>query len=255
MKLFLLLLVLVFSFSAFSGSKIILNKNNSVTLTGEITSETVGAVMLRLQELDNFSKSPIYLVLNTPGGSIFDGLELISFAKSLNRPVHTINIFSASMGFQIAQHLGNRYVTEFSELMSHKARGGFQGEFPGQLDSRYVHILNFINDMDNQAVARTKGKQTLKSYRELYENEYWAKGTKAVKDGFADEIVSVQCDSTLKGVETRKIYFGPYLVTLSFARCPMITVPVDAPNAKSLEDKLRLLKLYRQESRKVIQGF
>lgn len=251
----LLILLSIFSFTTFAATKIVLNKNNHVLLHGAVSAESVGPVMIKLQQLDNDSKSPLYLVLNTPGGSIFDGLEFISFVKSLKRPVHTINIFSASMGFQIAQHLGNRYVTEFGELMSHKARGGVQGEFPGQLDSRYAHILTFINDMDKHTVSRTKGKQTLKSYRDLYENEYWAKGNKAVADGFADDIAIVQCDSSLHGVENRKVVLGPFLVNLSFAKCPMITMPIDVVDLKKPEQKVKILKLYRQEFRKVVRSF
>jgi ATP-dependent protease ClpP protease subunit len=254
-SLLLFALLSLVSFTSFAATKIVLNQNNHVLLHGAVTGDSVAPVMMKLQQLDNNSKAPIYLVLNTPGGSIFDGLELVSFAKSLRRPVHTINIFSASMGFQISQQLGTRYVTEFGELMSHKARGGVEGEFPGQLDSRYAHILTFINDMDAHTVSRTKGKQTIKSYRDLYENEYWAKGTKAVADGFADDVAIVQCDSSLSGTENRKMIFGPFVVNLAFAKCPMITMPIDVVDSKKPEEKVKILRLYRQESRKVIRSF
>lgn len=254
-SLLLFTLLSLMSLTSFAATKIVLSQNNHVLLHGAVTGSSVAPVMIRLQELDNNTKAPLYLVLNTPGGSIFDGLELITFAKSIRRPVHTINIFSASMGFQIAQQLGNRYVTEFGELMSHKARGGIEGEFPGQLDSRYAHILTFINDMDAHTVARTKGKQTLKSYRDLYENEYWAKGSKAVADGFADDVVNVQCDASLNGTETRKTQFGPFVINLVFSKCPMITMPLDIADARKPEEKVKILTQYRQESRKVIRSF
>jgi ATP-dependent protease ClpP protease subunit len=51
------------------------------------------------------SNEPIYLFLNTPGGSIQTGLEIIESLKGLDRPVSTVTLFAASMGFQIAQNL------------------------------------------------------------------------------------------------------------------------------------------------------
>jgi ATP-dependent protease ClpP protease subunit len=248
MKLLLSFLLLnLISFQAFALPEIVLNSNNAVSLNGTVDSASVASVMSELQRLDNnkLFKTPIYLVLNTPGGSIFDGLQLIQFARSLNRPVHTITIFSGSMGFQIVQNLGKRYATEFSEFMSHKARGSVSGEFPGQLDARYKHILGILETLDRMTVARTKGRQTLNSYRNLYENEYWATSFKAVYDGFADEVVRVKCDDSLKGTFDKDVSFGPFTVRLQFSKCPTITLPLDVAGNNSVNEKSKIKKLYQ----------
>jgi ATP-dependent Clp protease protease subunit len=256
MKLLLIIMVLLASINAFSKTEIVLNNKNTVLLSGPVDSESVTATMVKLQELNSVASSaPIYMVLDTPGGSIFAGLELIEFARASRRTVHTINIFSASMGFQISQQLNNRYVTEFGQLMSHKARGGIEGEFPGQLDSRYAHILSYINDLDSHTVSRTKGKQTLQSYRQLYENEYWAKGNKAVKDGFADDVALVRCDSSLNGFEKRTVTFGPFVSKMTFSKCPMITMPVEANDAKNEYENVKLLRTYHELSRKIVRSY
>lgn len=256
MKVLGFLFLLTFYTTAFAAD-IILNSNNTVSLSGPVDSESVSKVMVQLQALDSLkpSKDPIYLVLNTPGGSIFDGLQLIQFTKSLNRPVHTISIFSASMGFQIAQQLGTRYITEFGELMSHKARGSISGEFPGQLDQRYQHILSILEMMDQVTVQRTKGKQTLQSYRNLYENEYWASSRKALHDGFADEVANVKCDSSLKGFIEKNTSFGPFTIKLKFSKCPTITTPIDVEGVNDLAKKTKIIRLYHLTTRKIPMSF
>lgn len=211
--------------------ELVLTKNNTVILDDAVTDQSVAKVIAEARALDLTTKSgePLILFLNTPGGSIQSGIELIEALKTLNRPVHTVTLLAASMGWQIAQNLGERYIMEYGTFMSHKAAGGFQGEFgdgSSQLDSRYGFWLKRILDLDNVTVERTKGKQTLKSYRAAYENELWLGGKDAVKLGYADEVVNVRCDASLQGAKS--VSFGTMFGTLvaEFSLCPLITAPV-----------------------------
>ena len=200
-----------------------LTSDNTVTLADAIDTTTVGKVMQEAQVLDAKLKSgdPIYLVLSSPGGSIQDGLEMIDYLKNLNRPVHTITIFSASMAFQTVQQLGDRLVTPFGTLMAHKAKGAFRGEFPGQIDSRYVYYIKRLNEMDRITAGRTKGKYTVASLQTLYENEHWVDGFDAVGEGLADEVVNARCDHSLSGTKNTNIDFMGFTVTLVQSKCPM----------------------------------
>jgi ATP-dependent Clp protease protease subunit len=213
--------------------EVLLHKDNVVTLNDAVDSDSVARLMMEVKKLDSRlpSGDPIYLVINSPGGSIDAGIELIERLKNLNRKVHTINLFSASMGFQIAQGLNARLITEDGTLMSHKARGGFFGEFPGQLDSRYGYYLKRISRLDAKVVARTKGKHTKQSYAALIENEYWCDGAECVQQGLADHVVTVKCDKSLDGTRTdtlKFIFFGQRIVLdLVSDACPMNTGILD----------------------------
>lgn len=232
MKKFLVALLLsILCFSA-GAKEVKLTADNTVVLRSSFNSSSVTKLKQDLLKLNANLKSgyPIYLVLYTPGGSIQKGLELFEFVKGLNRPVHTVTIFAASMGFQTVQSLGKRYILKYGVLMSHKARGGFAGEFGGglsQLDSRYGLWLRRVDMLDKVTVSRTGGKQTLKSYRAAYDNELWLNGPEAVDQGYADALVTVSCDVTLTSKRVLQVFdLGFFRIKAYFSGCPIITSPV-----------------------------
>jgi len=228
-------LLLTFSLSAKESTvptkEIVLSADNTLTLADSFNGSSVAQLIQQASNLDSSLKSgyPIYLFLYTPGGSIQAGLELYDFLAGLNRPVHTITLFAASMGFQTVQHLGTRYITRYGVLMSHKARGGFQGEFGGgdsQLDARYGMWLRRINMLDGETVSRTNGKQTLKSYRDAYSSELWLNGKEAVEQGYADAVAVVKCDTSLRGSEEQVFSNGFFSVKAKISKCPLNTNPL-----------------------------
>lgn len=233
-KLFLVAMMLLSGFANAAELKtynVTLTKDNTVVMNKEFDGDTVAQVAQKARELDSKlkSKEPLFLVLDSPGGSIFAGMELIENLNNLNRPVHTISIFSASMGFQTVQGVkGKRLMVPNGTLMSHKARGGVSGEFPGQLDSRYSYILSVVQDLDKRVVSRTGGTHTFASYEALIENEYWCTPASCVKQGLADGVASVKCDSSLGGthetVMDKAVMMGMALELIgTFSDCPTTT--------------------------------
>jgi len=229
----LFILAMLMTASLTMAKEITLTKDNVLILDDAFTSESVSKLIQEARRKDGDLKSgyPMYLFLNTPGGSIQAGLELIEALKGLNRPIHTVTLFAASMGWQLLQHLGDRYVLNYGRIMSHKARGQINGEFgggPSQLDSRYGLWLRTIDLMDRQTIKRTNGKKTLKQYRSDYDNELWLNGAEAVKHGYADEVVTVKCDKALdEEVRENTIKFLGMRIRLTMSGCPIITYPIN----------------------------
>lgn len=229
MRLLLILTMLIAS-SLTMAKEINMTKDNTLVLDDAFDGSSVSKLLVQAKEMDASLKSgyPIYLFLNTPGGEIQYGLELVEGLKGINRPIHTVTLFAASMGWQLVQHLGERYVLKYGVLMSHKARGQFSGEFGGggsQIDARYGLWLKRINLMDEQTVKRTNGKKTLKQYRSEYDNELWVSGEEAVANGYADEVVSIKCSSDLSGTKEKIINFFGMRFELEMSECPIITYP------------------------------
>lgn len=221
---------------------IVLSKSNLVVLNEEVTGESAGRVVSEAKELDAdksikgklgfSSKEPIYVFLFTPGGSIQSGLEMIEGLKGINRPVHTVTSFAASMGFQIAQNLGDRLILQSGVMMSHMAAGGAEGYFNGTADSQLRRRLALwesrIKELDEQTVKRTKGKQTMESYLKSYSPELWLTGSQSVESGYSDTIVTVRCDKTLDGYTTHSILLmGLIPVSYDLSDCPLNSTPTN----------------------------
>lgn len=229
-KTFFSMILFFASFQSFAET-LVLSQKNTVSLNDSVSDKSMSDLMLLLAKLDENlpDGEPIYLVINTPGGSVSSGLELVEFIKGLGRPVHTVTLFSASMGFQFVQAFADRYITESGMLMAHRATGQFVGQFPGEVNSRLNVSLQRINRLDSKVAKRVK--MSVKDYQALVANEYWCEGEECIKDGFADKMVTVSCDKSLTGYTARTekhIMQGRSLVTkYYFSNCPLRTGVVD----------------------------
>lgn len=203
---------------------ITLTSTNSVVFNEEVTAISCGEALLKLQKLIKPGVKELYLVLDTPGGSVLDGSLFIDAVRSLPVKVHTITIFAASMGYQMVQGFNDRYILETGTLMSHRANGGQKGDIYGNLDSRLNWIKQVITVMDNRAANRLN--ISLEEYREQIRDELWIVGQYAVESKNADSVVNVVCDGTLSGTHNKifQTIFGK--VTVEFSDCPLITAPL-----------------------------
>lgn len=224
---------------------LVLEKTNMVVLRGPVTEDSVARTQMKLLKVSRrISKNtPIYLVLDTPGGSVFDGLDLIDFADALPQKVYTVTLFAASMGFNIAQALDTRYIARNGTLMSHRASlSGLEGQIKGELEERYGMIRRAVDFMDYTAAKRMG--ISVKEYEKLIINEYWVHGYDSVREKAADEQVRLRCGSSLDGTED--VEFQTFLGTVKaqFSKCPLIRAPISADfDAISSKDPRDLKKV------------
>lgn len=204
-----------------------LGKRNTIVFNAVVDDISVAKAQ---QELINMSHSlapsdKIYLVLNTPGGSVDAGNLLIDTARSLPQEVKTITIFAASMGFHIVENLGERLVMPSSTLMSHRVTiGGIGGQVPGEAVTRMNFIIRESREMD--AVIAKRVGMDLDAYEDLIRNEYWVKGEDSIQDRMADKIVKVQCGEDMMGSHTEHMKVLIFDLDVTWSDCPLITAPL-----------------------------
>lgn len=215
--------------------RITLNTRNSVVIRGPIDSNSVQKAQFELMHAALNRAKPtdaIYLVLDSPGGSIEDGLTLIEFAKTIPN-LHTISIFAASMASAVVQALpGDRLITNNGMLMFHRAAGGFEGQFEdGEVETRLMMAKSVVRSLEN--INSSRMKMPLNVYKSLVVNELWLYRQQAIDYRAADRLVDITCTQELiKSDEKMTIDVFIFSIELVFSKCPLFRSPLD--NKKNL---------------------
>jgi ATP-dependent protease ClpP protease subunit len=207
---------------------ITLTERNTLVIRNVINSQSVASLQDKANKLSQgLSKNEkIYLFLDTPGGSVQSGNEMVSTLRGLPQRVDTITNFAASMGFITVQSLGTRYILPNGILMSHRAAGGAEGQIPGELNTRVNFFTDMLDAQDAEIAKRVN--MSKKDYQKLIVNEHWVFGSKAVSTKMADKVVLARCNKVLsegRVNETVYTFFGP--VQLVYSACPLITAPLE----------------------------
>lgn len=180
-------------------AEILLTTANTVNLRGEINEFSVLRTQEALAKLEAARGSkdyPIYLVIDSGGGSIHDGLSFIEFAKTIKN-LHTINLFAASMASAIQQALpGKRIGLANSVSMFHRASGGFQGQFSdGEVESRLKFSKDMVALLETANASRLQ--MSLADYKVKIVNELWIVGADNLTQHALDEIDTIKCETSL----------------------------------------------------------
>jgi ATP-dependent Clp protease protease subunit len=236
MKFIITLLVAAFATTAFAKKNpadvLELSKKNTVTFNQAFTGKYVAQKQNEIFKIAESLKpdEAIYLVMDSPGGSVSAGNSFIDSLKAIPNPIHTVTLFAASMAYHTVQNLGTRYILPSGQLMSHRARiSGLGGQIYGELNSRLEYITKIVDRLDVIAAARVG--MDVNAYKDLILNEFWITGNAAVRHNHADKVVLARCDESISGsyTETVRTLFGAFDV--EFSNCPLIRSPLSIVRA------------------------
>lgn len=150
--------------------------------------------------------APISMYINSPGGSVVDGLAILNTMRFISSPVHTFVMGqAASMGSFLAQagEPGHRYVLPESRTMIHRVSSGTPGS-SGSVHVQNLQIIDINRSVDESnrlnkrlteiyAECNTAGK----TYDELYEimtYDTFLSAQEAVEMGLADKVITSRDD-------------------------------------------------------------
>lgn len=134
----------------------------------------------------------LYILIDSPGGSVLDGSQIISEMEASPVKIHTICTgMCASMAFMIHQFGKTRLAVDRSVLMAHPASGGVQGTLE-QMQSRLNMITKYVDKLN--AIVASRLPMPFLDFKRLIVSEFWVDAEDAVGRNLVDEIVTVDAE-------------------------------------------------------------
>lgn len=160
-----------------------------VFLNGEVNSASANLVIAQLIYLE--AKDPnkdISLYINSPGGTVTDGLAIYDTMQYIKCDVSTICVgMAASMGAFLlsAGAKGKRFALANSEIMIHQPLGGAQGQAT-DIQIQADHILKLKKRL-TKILAENCGKPVAEVAADCERDHYMA-ATEAKDYGLIDKV-------------------------------------------------------------------
>lgn len=165
--------------------------DRNILLCSPIETSSVTSVIAQLLVLDGMSNDPITIYINSPGGSISDGLALIDVINSLKSPVSIIGMgMVASMGAVILAcgKKGSRFLLKNTLVLIHEGR---ITSMPGGTitdTTITVESLQKQNDKTAQLLSEATGK-TIEEIKYDTARDKYMSAEQAVAYGLADRVI------------------------------------------------------------------
>ena len=166
-------------------------KERVVFLGDQVTPETANIVIAQLLHLAyKKPKKDIKLYINSPGGSVYDGLAIIDTMNYIEPDVQTIGIgLQASMGAMLlsAGAKGKRYALPNARVMIHQPSSGTEGKITDQEIALKEGI--YLKQILINMMAKNTGKD-VKTIEKDMDRDNWMSAVEAQKYGIVDEVLA-----------------------------------------------------------------
>lgn len=165
-------------------------KERIIFLGEEVNQHTANLVVAQLLHLAyEDPKKDISLYINSPGGSVYDGLAIYDTIQFIKPDVATYGMgLQASMGaFLLSSGTkGKRFVLPNSAMMIHQPSSGTQGMITDQ-EISLKEALRLKKKL-NEILAKNTGQKLSKIEADV-ERDFWMSAEDALKYGLVDQVV------------------------------------------------------------------
>lgn len=177
---------------------LIQEQSNNIYFYGSVTPETCFALRSKINEISEKSRRfaidyktetfPIYLHIQSGGGSLFPVLYIIDLIKDNSIPIYTcVDGFAASAATLMSVVGSKRYMTKNSLMLIHQLSSGTD-------EGKYSEIKDQVQNMDSlmKIIINTYKENTNMTDDKLFEllqKDIWLNSTECLKYGLVDEII------------------------------------------------------------------
>jgi ATP-dependent Clp protease protease subunit len=169
-------------------------KDRIVMLNSDVNNQSAHSIIMQMLVLSaEDPEADIYFYINSPGGSVMDGLALFDTMQAIPNDVVTICLGSAaSMGsFLLSGGTpGKRYALPNARLMYHQVMSGISGGTQYVDMERSVTETKKLYEKLNQYLSDfTGGRISFEEMKKKTDRDWWLSPEEAIAEGFIDKII------------------------------------------------------------------
>jgi len=171
-------------------------KDRIILLGEDVNENSMNLCIMQMLFLDREdSHAPIELYINSPGGSVVDGLALYDVMHTISAPVNTTCVgTAASMGaILLTGGTGTRSALPHSRIMIHQVSSGYRGTAADM--NIQVKETNKLYDQLLEILAQKSG-QTVKKLRNDCDRDYYMSAAEAKAYGLIDTVIESKKNGT-----------------------------------------------------------
>lgn len=165
-------------------------KERIIFLGTDVNSQTANVIVAQLLFLQNEDpKKDIQFYINSPGGSVYDGMAIYDTMKHIKNDVSTVGIgLQASMGaFLLSSGTkGKRFLLPHSKVMIHQPSSGMRGKV-SDMEIDFKESLK-VRELLNKILADNTGQKLSKIEKDV-DRDFWMTAQESVDYGIADKVI------------------------------------------------------------------
>lgn len=169
---------------------------NHVYFHSEVNRETIFELCNLIKEAEeeniitshklNIDPIPIYLHINSMGGSVYAGFMAIDIIKACKVPVYSISEGAvASAGTLISVVCNKRFIRPNAHMLIHQLSAGCWGKM-SEIEDEYKHLEELMKKIKDVYIEHASIPK--KELTELLKHDIWLDSDKCIKYGLVDEL-------------------------------------------------------------------
>lgn len=178
-------------------------RDRVIFLGSDVNEQSASLIIAQMLFLENQdSEKDIIFYINSPGGSVYDGLAIIDTMNYVNCDIQTVGVgMQASMGAVLLSNgtKGKRLILPNSKVMIHQPWSA------GRDRTSVTELEITLREMQDikkrliKALAKNTGQPEAKIEKDA-DRDYWMSAEEALKYGLVDKVI----DSRKKSETTTK---------------------------------------------------
>lgn len=180
-----------------NADKTILKENNHIYFHSEVNREAIFELIthIRKAEIENIvlahklnsdNDIPIFLHINSFGGSVFDALTAIDVIQSCSIPIYTIiEGATASAGTLMSIVGKKRYIRPNAHMLIHQLSSGFWGKM-NEIEDDFANNKQLMEKILD--IYKKHASIPRKELNDILKHDLWWDADKCIQYGLVDEM-------------------------------------------------------------------